>query len=94
MCREQKILENSALNGTSMSHISPQGSGEVWEDCKSKMVPARGRVLQTQQDSGTHELTVVVTAYTRPGQAQARQNPRMGVVDGHIVPCLLGTHVQ
>lgn len=26
MCREQKILENSALNGTSMSHVSPQGS--------------------------------------------------------------------
>jgi hypothetical protein len=48
----------------------------------------REMVFRTQQGSCTYELTVVMIAYARPLQAQARQNPSMEVEGGYQVPPL------
>lgn len=64
---------------------SPRRLGEHPRRQNRRMIGARdsgwllgNRVLQTQQGTYTHELTVAVTARTRSAHGQATQNPSTG----------------
>lgn len=67
----QLALSLIMLRGHCISVCGKTVKGREWQ-----MTPSKCR-LQIQQDSRTHELTMVVTVCTVPGQAQEKQNLSM-----------------
>lgn len=80
---KNETMECIALNGTTVSYlILPRPRIILEEDrinlkAKASGLLKQSSACQAQQHSYTHELTRILTAFTRPAQNQSSQNPNI-----------------
>lgn len=96
MCREEKMLELSALNGMSPSYPFTQGSGinmekeaEGLEEPEMVSESKRNSIFQTQRDWKAYELTEPEVGHMRLRRFKPEKIPTLRRVSEHKVPLLI-----